>query len=361
MRSPNAFWWMLALAVAIGFVHARPHATAAPVGPTAWVEVYRLRLENIPGGAVEASEDGGQTWRLLGRVVRPAVASAVGFNASRWGTPGTVVASGANAVHLKVGDTWEGRGRIVTLWPAGSGWAPHVVLTDIPGGRAMFGGRYSTFVGNPVFVERQGEIFSAEGWTPAVGDRVTILVRRPDPYPQEIEFENRFGGLVRGRFRDGSEALLAVVLRPVAGVGRFEGTQYVGIGRVRANHPGVIEVSTSPVGQVGGFQIIPRDHAHSPELTGAILGTQWMVVGPLNPLDPSPQATAPLFSSFIAPRYEPEDLSDEEWQRRVSERFLVLVRMNGGPWGLFPPLVGRDNAALLHATHIKILMPLWHR
>jgi hypothetical protein len=353
--------WILVIALAAAVARARPPAAAQPLAPTAWVEVYRLRLGNAAGGAVEASEDGGQSWRLLGRVLRPAVASAVGFNASRWGTPGTVVASGANAVHLKVGDTPQGRGRIVTLWPAGSGWAPHVILTDIPGGRALFGGRYSAFVGNPVLVERAGAVVSADGWTPAVGDRVTVVVQRPEPYPREIEFENRFGGLVRGRYADGSEALLGVVLRPVAGVGRFEGTQYVGIGRVRANHPGVIDVSTSPVGQVGGFQIIPRDHAHSPELVGAILGTQWMVVGPLNPLDPSPQGTAPLFSAFIAPRYEPEDLSDEEWQRRVSERFLVMVRLDGGPWGLFPPLVGKDNAALLRATHIKILMPLWHR
>lgn len=354
-------WWILVLVVAAAAVREWPPAAAQPLTPSAWAEVYRLRFENAPGGAVEASEDAGGSWRSMGRVVRPAVASAVGFNASRWGIPGTVVASGANAVHLKVGDTPDGRGRIVTLWPAGSGWAPHVVLTDIPGGRAIFGGRYSAFVGNPVFVERAGGVVSAQGWTPAVGDRVVIVVQRPEPYPREIEFENRFGGLVRARYADGSERLLGVVLRPVAGVGRFEGTQYVGIGRVRANHPGVIDVSTSPVGQLGGFQIIPRDHAHSPELVGAILGTQWMVVGPLNPLDPSPQGTAPLFSSFIAPRYEPEDLSDEEWQRRVSERFLVLVRLDGGPWGLFPPLVGRDNAALLHATHIKILMPLWQR
>lgn len=349
--------WLVVLAVA-GAAGAGPRAGAQ--GPAQdVVEAYRLRLENRVGGLVEASEDGGRTWRSLGRVVWPAMATAVGFTASRWGRAGTVVATGANAVHVKVKDTWEGRGLVFSIWPRETRWAPHGILTDIPGGRGIFGGRFSAFVGNPVLVEGATGLTSVAGWTPVVGARLVVVVQRPARMPIELEFENRFGGLVRARFANGLEELVAVVLRPVAGVGRFEGTQYVGIGRVRANHPGVIDVSTSPVGQVGGFQIIPRDHAHSPELVGAVLGTQWMVVGPLNPLDPSPQGTTPLFSSFIAPRYDPEDLSDEEWQRRMSERYLVMCRVDGGPWQLFPPLVGRRDDALLRVTHIKILLPLW--
>lgn len=357
---PAGVLGMVAVAC-LALASVRPVGAARTDGEDG-VEVYRWRLENAPGGAVEASEDGGRTWRLLGHVVRPAVADTVGFTASRWGTPGTVVASGANAVHVKVADTADGRGRIFSLWPRGSPWAPHGILTDIPGGRAIFGGRYSAFVGNAVLVDGPAGLEPVSGWTPQVGARLVVVVRRPTRYPLEVEFENRFGGLVRARYLEGTEELLAVVLRPVAGVGRFGGTQYVGIGRVRANHPGVIDISTSPVGQVGGFQIIPRDHAHSPELVGAVLGTQWMVVGPLNPLDPSPQGTAPLFRAFIAPRYEADDLADEEeWQRRMSERFLVVCRVDAGPWQLFPPLVGRRDDALLRVTHIKILMPLWSR
>ena len=351
--------WLLALAAVSWSATVAP---AADPGAAAgeMVEVVRWRLENVSGGAGEGSENGGETWRVLGRVLRPAVAAAPGFTASRWGAAGTVVASSANAVHVKVGDAPDGRGMIITVRPRGSPWAPHVILTDIPGGRRIFGGHSSPFVGNPVLVETAGQLRSTAGWIPTVGARLVVVVRRPARYPVEVEFENRFGGLVRARYADGSEELLAVVLRPVAGVGRFEGTQYVGIGRVRANHPGVIDISTSPLGQVGGFQIIPRDHAHSPELVGAVLGTQWMVVGPLNPLDPSPQGTAPLFSAFLAPRYEPDDLADEEqWQRRLAERFLAMCRVDGGPWQLFPPLVGRQDAALLRVSHIKILMPLW--
>ncbi len=354
----RAGWYGLVVAVLVASWGAVPVGAGGEEGDGA-VEVYRWRLENAPGGAVEASEDGGQTWRRVGTVVRPVLATAVGFTASRWGQAGTVVASGANAVHVKVGDAPDGRGVIFSVWPQGTAWAPHGVVTDIPGGKGIFGGRYSAFVGNPVWVEGPEGLRPAAGWTPAPGARLVVVVHRPARTPAEVEFENRFGGLVRARYLDGAEQLLAVVLRPVAGVGRFGGTQYVGVGRIRANHPGVIDVSTSPVGEVGGFQIIPRDHAHSPELVGAILGTQWMVVGPLNPLDPSPQGTAPLFRAFLAPRYDPDDLHEEDWQRRVSERFLVLCRVDGGPWGLFPPLVGRRDDALLRVTHIKILLPLW--
>lgn len=337
---------------------------AAPAGaqsppPPEMVEVYRLRIDNRAQGTVEVSADRGATWRATGRVASPADGVAVGFTASRWGTPGTVVASGANAVHIKVGDSPEGRGLIISVMPRGTPSARHVIVTDIPGGAGIFGGRLAAFVGNPVALERPDGVVPLAGQTPRVGDRLLIIVQRPARYPVEIEFENRFGGLVHARYADHSERVIAVVLRPVAGVGRFGGTEYVGVGRVRANHPGVIEISTSPIGQVGGFQIIPRDHAHSPELIGAILGTQWMVVGPVNPFDPSPQGTQPLFSSFIMPRYDPDDLTDEEWMRRMAERFLVMARIRGGPWQPMPPVVGRHDTALLEMTHFKILLALW--
>jgi hypothetical protein len=321
--------------------------------------VYRLRLSNQAGGAVEASIDRGVTWRALGSVTRPADGVAVGFTASRWGTPGTVVASSANAVHIKAGDSPDGRGLIVSVMPRGAPGGRHVIGTDVPGGAGIFGGRFGPFVGNPVSLERPEGVVPLAGQTPRIGDRLVITVKRPSRYPSEIEFENRFGGLVRARYADHSEQVIAVVLRPVAGVGRFGGTEYVGVGRVRANHPGVIDISTSPVGQLGGFQIIPRDHAHSAEMIGAILGTQWMVVGPVNPLDPSPQGTQPLFSSFIMPRYDPDDLTDEEWMQRMAERFLVMARIREGPWRIMPPLVGKDNSALLEMTHFKIMLALW--
>jgi hypothetical protein len=345
----------------LGLWLAWPSAPSAQTtAPADFVEVYRLRIFNRAGGAIEASEDDGRTWRALGRVTRPAEGTTVGFNASRWGQAGTIVAAGANAVHVKVSDS-GGRGVIFSLLPDGSPSAPNALATNQRGGTGIFGGRYGAFVGSPVDVERDGARVSIAGQVPRRDDVLHVTVRRPALYPTEIEFENRFGGIVRWRFLDGTEQPIAVVLRPVAGVGRFEGTQYVGIGRIRANHPGVIDISTSPPGVVGGFQIIPRDHAHSPELTNAILLTQWMVIGPLNPLDPSPQGTAPLFSSFLLPRHDPADLDDVDWMARMAERFLVVARLRGGPWGLMPPRSGRNDSALLDLTHFKILMPIWRR
>jgi len=330
----------------------------APTGDT--IEVYRLRIVNRAGGTIDASDDHGATWRTLGRVTRPAEGTTIGFNASRWGQPGTVVAAGANAMHVKVDDR-GGRGVIFSVLPEGAPAGVNVLATDLRGGAGIFGGRYGAFVGSAVEIERDGGRASIAGMTPRRDDVLHIFVRRPAVYPTEIEFENRFGGLVRWRFLDGLEQPIAVVLRPVAGVGRFEGTQYVGIGRIRANHPGVIDISTSPINAIGGFQIIPRDHAHSPELSNAILLTQWMVVGPLNPLDPSPQGTAPLFSSFLLPRYDPADLDDAEWMARLAERFLVIACVRGGAWGPMPMASGRNDRALLDLTHFKILLPVWRR
>jgi len=50
----------------------------------------------------------------------------------------------------------------------------------------------------------------------------------------------------------GGREFLGLVLKPVFGVGRLEGTKWAG--RIRANHPGVICVSTSREGKVGDFK-----------------------------------------------------------------------------------------------------------
>jgi len=88
-------------------------------------------------------------------------------------------------------------------------------------------------------------------------------------YPSEIEFENRFGGFVTLKYPNGESKVVAQVLKPVEGVGRFGGSLYGNTGRIRANHTGVICIITSPHGQVGGFQILPDNHGMSPEMFNA--------------------------------------------------------------------------------------------
>src|SRR5687768_12646343 len=49
------------------------------------IEIARLRVHNIAGGAIEGSRDGGQTWWFLGRVVQPTMkVNRRGFNASKY-------------------------------------------------------------------------------------------------------------------------------------------------------------------------------------------------------------------------------------------------------------------------------------
>ena len=94
---------------------------------------------------------------------------------------------------------------------------------------------------------------------------------RPSQTFKRIVFENVFDGKVTGYYGGQSGKVLGRVLKPVTGSGRFGGSTYIGPGLLRANHPGVICVSTGPVGKPGGFQIVPAVHA-SPQRRGGGLG-----------------------------------------------------------------------------------------
>src|SRR5690606_29025231 len=84
-------------------------------------------------------------------------------------------------------------------------------------------------------------------YVPQIGDVWTIPIMRPLRYPRQITFENRFGGFIWLQFRGEEPRVIGQVLRPVEGVGRFVGSYFAGVGRIRANHNGVIDISTSPL------------------------------------------------------------------------------------------------------------------
>jgi len=161
--------------------------------------------------------------------------------------------------------------------------------------------------------------------------------------------------------------LIGEVFKRVWGIGRFEGGQYGDVGRIRANHPGVIDISTSILGHGGGFQIIPDEHGNSPEMTNAVLKTQWMVVGPPDVTDPSLKGTAPLFSYFIQPEYRDESYQNETWRENLLNRFLVDVKIKGkNKWRPMPvltldlrrPLPKWADTALQNVSEIRILFPI---
>ncbi|MGC9317431.1 MAG: hypothetical protein ACP5KN_05275 [Armatimonadota bacterium] len=310
-------------------------------------EILRIRIVNRAGGSIAISRDAGATWLRVGSVTAPATAvNPDGYTASRWARDASVAAAAVNAIHVKVANHPQtGRGIVFSVIPAGgpvgaaTGHATSVIATDIPGGDALFGGGLGPYVSSPVLVEREGELVRLPAdYVPAEGDALVIRVLAPPQRVASIEFDNSFGGLIRLRYVGGEQKVIGTVLRPVLGVGRFEGTRDAAPGRIRANHPGVIDISTSPAGLVGGFQIVPSGHADSPETTYVRTGTQWMVVGPVSALDPSWEGIAPLFSGYIRPSYRPDDIwgGHEDWMRRLLSRCQVQARTADGEWGLMP-------------------------
>ncbi len=339
---------LLASGVAVGDV-TTPGVSAevAAENQQATQEAFRIRVANSENGPIEVSRDAGASWVRLGWVVAPATrVNPKGFTASKWAADSAVCASAVNAIHIKVcNHPKSGRGVIFSLIPAGQvigaaqRQASSVIVTDIKGGDGIFGGGVAPYVNSPVRIARDGaEQPLPRDYVPSEGDELLILVRRAPRPVTELIFENRFGGLITLRYEGGESKVIGCVLRPVVGIGRFEGTRYAAPGRIRANHPGVIDISTSPLGMVGGFQIVPRGHAGSPEVAYIRINTQWMVVGPVSALEPSWEGIAPLFAGYLAPNYRPDDISGrhKDWMQRLLARCQVEVRINDGPWQIMP-------------------------
>jgi hypothetical protein len=193
-----------------------------------------------------------------------------------------------------------------------------------------------------------------------------IQIRQPKRFPREIIFENRFGGLITISYRGEAPRPIGQVLRPVVGVGRFVGSYFSEEGRLRANHNGVIDISTSPRGVVGSFQIVPANHAQSPETHYVREQTQWMVVGPISALDPSWEGTAPLYSQFLRPRFDVNDINNPDTIEGLAGRFYFDVLKQGKTefepmprFWLLPnkPLPSWANIALRDVQKIRIVFP----
>lgn len=348
--SVSSVCWLLALLTvapltATTLSHG-PSSEVASENQPEFLEKYRLRLHNSANGLIEASRDRGATWTVLGHILSPVTTvNRSGFTASRWAQDSAIAATAVNAIHVKVtNNPQSGAGVVFSFVPVEQGVTfkggaaqtqlSSAARTNIPGGTVLFGGGWAPFINSPVFVERAGNLERlAPEFSPKDSDVFVVVVQRPAKYPVEMTIENRFGGLITIRYSGEEPRVIGQVLRPVLGVGRFEGSFFAAVGRIRANHPGVIDVSTSPYHEHGGFQIIPANHAMSPEMTYARRHTQWMVVGPLNGLDPSWEGTAPLYSYFLQPSYDPKGFFTENWPESLLSRFRVEVKLkDGDPW-----------------------------
>ncbi len=382
---------LFAICLFPAFLPAKARATTLDHGPSApvqpendlqTVEIGRVRLHNIKNGEIEGSRDEGRTWSVIGHILIPcARVNVLGFNASKYGGQGTIVATAVNALHLKSGQNQkEGRGIIWSLAPLAETQAgknslqqeiapQSAAYTDMPGGTGLFGGPFTPFVGNPLFLDNDRNnvlLPLPEGYVPKLGDSWVWQVRRPKRYPREIIFENRFGGLITIQYRGEEPRVIGTVLRPVVGIGRFVGSFFADAGRLRANHEGVIDISTSPRGAVGSFQIVPANHAMSEETHYIRELTQWMVVGPVSATDPSYENTAPLFARFLRPRFEEGDWRNPDTIEGLAGRFYFDIQLRGkSTWQPMPPfwilankpLPNWANTALENVGKIRINFP----
>ncbi|MHB9134655.1 MAG: hypothetical protein ACYDBB_26585 [Armatimonadota bacterium] len=347
-------------------------------------EIYRLRIVNDANGDITGSHDQGKTWEPIGHVV--AYSQKVtnqGYTASKWARNSAIAATAVNAIHVRTGyNAKDDKGIVFSILPqemqteAGKKLAsftsPDGIYTDIPGGTGIFGGHWAPILGNPMYLEKPAGLEPMpEGYVPHKGDVFVVCVLEPVDSPMEFVFENRFGGMITMVGWDGARKVIGQVLKPVCGVGRFTGTQYTDIGRLRANHNGVIDISVSPNKTIGGFQIIPREHAMSTEMVRARTFTQWMVIGPLDARDPSWEGTAPLFLDYMRPSWGENDWDEAGSLDKICDRTLIQVRIKEGSWQPLPslvfdpdlkkPLPDWANTALQDVTHVRIILPVPER
>lgn len=317
-------------------------------------------IENKSGGAVYFLDEFDNRTDL-GLVVVPAKKwSDKPFEAANWAREG-VCAVAVNAIHIKKLDNPDdptSGTNLISILPKEMITVDPVkhasyfsdsssIYTDIPAGDKIFGGVYSPFLCASTSFSREG-----------VPDEIKIELRIPNPKPLWINFENRFGGIITIKYPGSEPVLAGLVYKPVYGVGNFTGTAYCGIGRIRAVHSGVIDVSTSPYGEIGGFQIVPHFHADTSTVRNMRLLTQWMVIGPL---DPNQQDYGLLSDLFILTQPRFLDISDDETNKGISpvkSRFHAVVKFRGeSEWKNFPSLLGRIDDAIENVVEIRIYFP----
>ena len=318
--------------------------------------VYRIVMPLVRGEEARAELPGGRIFPLGKVTGLPTATRWPGYTASKWAAPGTVAASAVNAVHLTL-SVEKDAGRTMSILPlhtvAPAAGEKAFITLDVPAGTGFFGG-WAPPVGTRVLVRKaDGLLVPLEvSGLPSPGDELIFDVEEEER-PYIIDVENRPGGRVLGWYPAGPK-VLARVIRPVRGVGRFGGTEFQGRGRIRANHSGVIDVSTAGRGVTGGFQILPFLHSKSKEMGGAWQLTQWLIIA--SETDRPLPGTAPLFLGNLVPGSQLSDVLWDIWST-YGRKPLVLCRLDGGPWEKLPEKSGKQDFALEQVTHLRIYCP----
>ena len=352
-KTTNTLLFVTIILLSATVVYAPARANTAPL------TLYQISIPMEPGKDVTVSSIDGTT-AVIGQVTAlPQTTRWPSYSASAWGTPGEVCASAVNAVHMLVSIEKE-KGRTLSIIPRetiapAAGPGASVVISS-KAGTGIFGA-WAPPVGSKISVIKKGTDKPSQlsvNNLPQKGDTLIVTVQTMD-HGYMAEIENRPGGRVTEWSKDGYR-IIGRVIRPLAGTGRFEGTLFQKTGSLRANHCGVIDFSSSQRGKIGGFQIIPWDHALlSKEMQGSWDMTQWMIIGPSDGRSMM-GGTSPLFKGVLVSGPSEGELLWDIWST-YGRRSLILARKNGGPWEKLPEVTGRNDYALKDVTHLKIYFP----
>ncbi len=362
----TALFFALLLAFAVAGVRAVETPPSFPAFPQ--VETHRIRIVNSVDGAIQVSNDAGRNWHLIGRVTAPATESLMGYSAAGYARPATVAATAVHGLRIRVGDAGTPDPLLINILPREFAQTPklfggHVsglsgIYTTIPVGTAIFRG-LSPLVGNPVYlVHDMGSDLQPlpVNYVPKDGDVLEIVVLAPANPLKEVDFDNHAGGDVRVTYADGTAKVLTQVVKPVVGVGRYDGCSYSGVGAINTNHDGVITVSTAPVStsplfegigpeRRGGFQIQPAFHNAQGDGAGA---PSVLVIGSRKrPSAPEMEGRPPLFYGYFDLAWSAGE-PQHSWRTEVQRR-------NRAKWEPMPTLIGSQTLALADVTALRLV------
>jgi hypothetical protein len=286
--------------------------------------------------------------RDMGRVMAvPTASRHPSFTASKYGIGGQVIATAANAHHIQI-SVEDGTGRTMSIIPAqtfanATGMGASFVIEGV-GGTGLWG-EFAPFVGSPVYIVNQVGVpvlFNNLQFF-QYATAMQIRVYRPEREIEYFEIENVKGGKAWYHDADGDHQF-AVVESGVTGTGRFEGSLYQGQGFVRANHPGVICISTCPKFEIGGFQIVPLNHTYSSEMQKTRNMSQYIVLRGTDFEDLAGQA--PFFKEWVRP-------GDTELPERNTGRVICRVK---GDWREMPNISGLSEHTLENVEAFRIYL-----
>ena len=310
-------------------------------------ELYRIRIANRSGGAVEVSANEGQTWDPIGKVVRPASAAGAGNEVLTVVPGASVVGVNPDRVQLRLPS--DKAVRTLDIFSKSETATAASIATDIPTRGALFRS-LAPAVGSRVLLQREGSLGPVPAaYVPKVGDVLLIQVPRlADKEPPTITLENKVDGEVVLSTTGGAPKLIAKVKQPLRGVGRYSNTERSGSGTVVAWSPLNVLISTSGVrrkvdadGKVteerGGFVIQPVE----PGLKGATNPASQMLLEGV----PEGETKTPVSRFFGLP----VPLSTGDPLDATGTR--VEVRLDDGEWEPFPDLRG----SLSEAAYMKAL------